>query len=60
MPMPDRVLSKEERDNVSASNLVAADGKNINRENWTSADIAFIRNGGRAARRRAGSGQCRE
>src|SRR6476469_9792689 len=43
MPMPDRVLSKEERDSVSASNLVAADGKNINRENWTSADIAFIR-----------------
>ena len=43
MPMPDRVLSKEERDNVSASNLVALDGKNINRENWSSADIAFIR-----------------
>src|SRR5215468_10170577 len=43
MPMPDRVLSKEERDSVSASNLVAPDGKNINRENWSSADIAFIR-----------------
>ena len=43
MPMPDRVLSKEERDNISASNLVAADGKRINSENWSSADIAFIR-----------------
>src|SRR4249919_2211094 len=43
MPMPDRVLSKEERDNISASNLVAADGKQINRENWSSADSAFIR-----------------
>ena len=43
MPMPDRVLSKEERDNISASNLVAADGKHINRENWSSADVAFIR-----------------
>ena len=43
MPMPDRVLSKEERDNISASNLVAADGKHINRENWSAADVAFIR-----------------
>ena len=41
--MPDRVLSKEERDNISASNLVAADGKHINRDNWSSADVAFIR-----------------
>jgi penicillin-insensitive murein DD-endopeptidase len=43
MPMPDRILSKDERDNISASNLVAADGKHVNRENWSSADIAFIR-----------------
>src|SRR6516225_9368828 len=43
MPMPDRVLSKEERDNISASNLVALDGKNVNRENWSAADVAFIR-----------------
>ena len=43
MPMPDRVLSNEERDNISASDLVAADGKQINREKWSSADIAFIR-----------------
>jgi len=43
MPMPDRLLSKDQRDNISASNLVAADGKQINRENWSSADIAFIR-----------------
>jgi len=43
MPMPDHVLSKEERDNISASNLVAADGKHVNRENWNAADVAFIR-----------------
>ena len=43
MPMPDRVLSNEERNNISASDLVAADGKQINREKWSSADIAFIR-----------------
>jgi penicillin-insensitive murein DD-endopeptidase len=43
MPMPDRVLSKEERDNIAASNLVTADGKHINHENWSSADVAFIR-----------------
>ena len=43
MPMPDRVLGKEERDNITASNLVAADGKRINHETWSSADVAFIR-----------------
>ena len=43
MPMPDRVLSQEERENISANNLVAADGKHINSEIWSSADIAFIR-----------------
>lgn len=43
MPMPDRVLGKEERDNIAASNLVATDGKRINHETWSSADIAFIR-----------------
>jgi penicillin-insensitive murein DD-endopeptidase len=43
MPMPDRVLSKEERENISASNLVAADGKHVNDEIWSPADVAFIR-----------------
>ncbi|HZT27315.1 MAG TPA: penicillin-insensitive murein endopeptidase [Pseudolabrys sp.] len=42
MPMPGRILSKEERENISATNLVAADGKHVN-ENWTPADAAFIR-----------------
>jgi len=43
MPMPDRVLSKEERDKVSAIDLVAANGKDVNRKNWSAADVAFIR-----------------
>jgi penicillin-insensitive murein DD-endopeptidase len=43
MPMPDRALSQKERDNISALDLVAANGKDVNREKWTSADVAFIR-----------------
>ena len=43
MPMPERGLSQEERENISASNLVTADGKHINGEIWSPADIAFIR-----------------
>jgi penicillin-insensitive murein DD-endopeptidase len=43
MPMPDRVLSQDERDKISAIDVVAANGKDINRETWSSADIAFIR-----------------
>src|SRR5438874_830098 len=43
MPMPNRVLSKEERENISGSNLVAADGKHVNDEIWSPADVAFIR-----------------
>ena len=43
MPMPDRVLSQEERDNLSASDLVAADGKRVNDKTWSPAYIAFIR-----------------
>jgi murein endopeptidase len=42
MPMPDRVLSKEERENISGSNLVAADGKHIDDKTWSPADVAFI------------------
>ena len=43
MPMPDRVLSQEERENIRASNLVAVDGKHVNDEIWSAADVAFIR-----------------
>jgi len=43
MPMPDRVLSAKERENILAPNLVAADGKHINDKIWSSADVAFIR-----------------
>ena len=42
MPMPGHVLTTEERNNISASYLVAADGKHVN-QNWTPADAAFIR-----------------
>ncbi len=42
MPMPGHVLTTDERNKISASNLVAADGKHVN-ENWTPADAAFIR-----------------
>ena len=43
MPMPDRVLSQEERDNLAASDLVAADGKRVSDKTWSPAHIAFIR-----------------
>jgi penicillin-insensitive murein endopeptidase len=43
MPMPDRVLNHEERENMSASNLVAPDGKHINGKIWSHSHIAFIR-----------------
>jgi penicillin-insensitive murein endopeptidase len=42
MPMPGHVLSTEEREKTSASNLVAADGKHVN-GNFSKADVAFIR-----------------
>jgi penicillin-insensitive murein DD-endopeptidase len=43
MPMPARVLSKEERDNLPFLNLVADDRKHINPKVWTPAHAAFIR-----------------
>jgi len=43
MPMPDHLLSKQEREDISASNLVAADKKHVNPKTWTPAHIAFIR-----------------
>jgi penicillin-insensitive murein DD-endopeptidase len=43
MPMPDRVLSKDERDNMPFLSLIAEDRKHINTNVWTPADAAFIR-----------------
>ncbi len=43
MPMPNHELSKKEREEVSASNLVAADGKHVNPDTWTPSDVAFIK-----------------
>jgi penicillin-insensitive murein endopeptidase len=43
MPMPDRVLSKEERETISASNLVAPDWKRLNPQTWTPEHVAFIK-----------------
>jgi penicillin-insensitive murein DD-endopeptidase len=43
MPMPDRILTKEERDTISASNLVSDDWKRLNPETWTQQHVAFIK-----------------
>jgi penicillin-insensitive murein endopeptidase len=43
MPMPDRVMSKQERENIIASKVVAADGKHVDDKSWSPADAAFIR-----------------
>ena len=43
MPMPDRVLTKEERDKIQASNLVSDDWKHLNPKTWTPEHIAFIK-----------------
>ncbi len=42
MAMPDRILSKEERENISATRMIAEDGQTVN-QNWTPADAAFVR-----------------
>jgi len=42
-PMPDRILSKEERDAMPAQSLVASDWKHLNPQTWTSDYIAFIK-----------------
>ena len=42
-PMPDHVLSKEQREKMAPLNLVAPDWKHVNPKTWTSADVAFIR-----------------
>jgi penicillin-insensitive murein DD-endopeptidase len=43
MPKPDRVLTKEEREKISAINLVADNWKEINPKMWTPAHAEFIR-----------------
>jgi penicillin-insensitive murein endopeptidase len=43
MPMPNHELSKGEREDISAINVVAADWKHINPQFWTPQHIAFIK-----------------
>jgi penicillin-insensitive murein endopeptidase len=43
MPEPDHKLTTQERDSISASNLVAADGLRVNPKTWTPQDIGFIK-----------------
>ena len=43
MPMPGHVLSKQERDNIAFTNLVADDWKHLNPKTWTPAHVAFIK-----------------
>ncbi|HKS85574.1 MAG TPA: penicillin-insensitive murein endopeptidase [Pseudolabrys sp.] len=42
-PMPDHVLSKEERDSIPAPSLVASDWKHLDPATWTPQHIAFIK-----------------
>jgi penicillin-insensitive murein endopeptidase len=43
MPMPDRRLTRKEREDISAFSLVAADKVHLNPKTWTPAEAAFIR-----------------
>ena len=43
MPMPDRVLTKEERDTVQAISLVSDDWKHLNTSTWTPQHVEFIK-----------------
>src|SRR5262245_51048599 len=43
MPMPERELTREERNTISAINLVAEDWKHLNPETWTPEHVAFIK-----------------
>ncbi len=43
MPMPDHTLTPQEREKISASNLVADDWKHLNPKTWTPQHIAFIK-----------------
>jgi penicillin-insensitive murein DD-endopeptidase len=42
-PMPNHELSREEREEMSAINVVAADGKDVDPNVWTPAHVAVIR-----------------
>jgi len=42
-PMPDRELTREEREEMSATNVVAADRKDVDPAIWTQAHAALIR-----------------
>src|SRR5205823_2112783 len=41
--MPDRELTREEREEMSATNVVAADKKDVDPKVWTPAHVAIIR-----------------
>jgi penicillin-insensitive murein endopeptidase len=41
-PMPDRTLSREEREDMSAVNMVAEDGLSVDRAHWTPRQAAII------------------
>jgi penicillin-insensitive murein endopeptidase len=43
MPMPDHTLSAEEREKISAINLVSDDWKGLNPKTWSPQQVAFIR-----------------
>ena len=42
-PMPDHTLSLEERENMSAVNMVTEDGLSVDRAHWTSGQAAIIK-----------------
>jgi len=42
-PMPSHELSREDREEMSATNVVAADGKDVDPSVWTPAHVAVIR-----------------
>jgi len=42
MPMPDRILTKEERENITATRVIAENDLAVN-QNWTPADAIFLR-----------------
>ncbi len=42
-PMPDRTLSLEERENMSAVDMVAEDGLSVDRAHWTPGQAAIIK-----------------
>ena len=48
-PMPERSLSRREREEISATNVVRADGLDIDRSVWTSGHLAIIRAAARDA-----------